>query len=266
VVSEALADAARALGDLRGRNALLIGAGSFAALTAAELRRAGVAQIVVANRTWDSGNRLADASARAGTPARAVGVDAVPDELGAADLVVACTGALEPVVTTSMVATIARPLVICDLALPRDVEHAVRTLPGITVVDLEGLAERLHDTDAGTSVAAARTLVTGEVDRYLADRRSAAVTPVVTALRRSAAEVVDAELLRLDARLPGLPDEVRGELSRTVHRVVDTLLHAPTVRIKQLAEASVENGYADALRDLFGLDPQPAAERPLPAC
>jgi glutamyl-tRNA reductase len=265
VVSEALADAARAHGDLRGRNALIVGAGSLAALTATELHRAGVAQIVVANRTWDSANRLADTLVRAGTPAHAVGVDAVPDELGAADIVVACTGALEPVVTTSMVAGVARPLVICDLALPRDVDHAVRTLPGITVVDLEGLAERLHHTAAGTSVGAARTLVTGEVDRYLADRRSAAVTPMVTALRRSAAEVVDAELLRLDARLPGLPDDVRGELSRTVHRVVDKLLHAPTVRIKQLAEGRVENGYADALRELFGLDAQPAAEGPLPA-
>jgi glutamyl-tRNA reductase len=264
VVSEALADAGRALGDLRGRNALIIGAGSLAALTATEMRRAGVAQIVVANRTWDSGRRLADTLARAGTPARAVGVDAVPDELGAADIVVACTGALEPVVTTSMVATVARPLVICDLALPRDVEHSVRTLPGITVVDLEGLAARLHQTEAGTSLAAARTLVTRQVDRYLADRRTAAVTPMVTALRRSAAEVVDAELRRLDARLPVLPDEVRAELSRTVHRVVDKLLHAPTVRIKQLAEGPVESGYADALRELFGLDPQPAAGRPSP--
>jgi glutamyl-tRNA reductase len=265
VVSEALAEAARAIGDLRGRNALIIGAGSLAALTATEMRRAGVAQIVVANRTWDSGRRLADTLARAGTPARAVGVDAVPDELGAADIVVACTGALEPVVTTSMVATVARPLVICDLALPRDVEQAVRTLPGVTVVDLEGLAARLHQTEAGTSLAAARTLVTRQVDRYLAHRRTAAVTPMVTALRRSAAEVVDAELLRLDARLPVLPDEVRAEFSRTVHRVVDKLLHAPTVRIKQLAESPVESGYADALRELFGLDPQPAANGRLPA-
>jgi glutamyl-tRNA reductase len=257
VVSEALADAARTLGRLRGRTALIIGAGSLGALTAAELRRSGVAEIVVANRTRESGNRLAGTVARAGTRARAVGMDAVPEELGAADIVVTCTGALDPVVTTSMVATAARPLVICDLALPRDVEHAVRTLPGITVVDLEGLAERLHQSEAGASVGAARTLVAGEVHRYLAVQRSAEVTPTVTALRRHASDVVDAELLRLGTRLPGLPAEVRAELSRTVHRVVDTLLHTPTVRVKQFGEGPAGSGCAAALRELFALDLQP---------
>ena len=85
------------------------------------------------------------------------------------------------------------------------------------------------------------------------------VTPTVTALRRRAAEVVDAELLRLDGRLPGLDGAVRDEVARTVQRVVDKLLHAPTVRVKQLAEAGGGEAYADALRELFGLDPHAAA-------
>jgi glutamyl-tRNA reductase len=148
--------------------------------------------------------------------------------------------------------------VICDLALPRDVEPAVRTLPGVTLVTLENLSDRLGLVEAGTGIEAARRLVAAEVRRYLAAQRSAEVTPTVTALRRHASEVVDAELLRLSGRLPGLPAEVAAELARTVHRVVDTLLHTPTVRIKQLAEGPDGSSYAEALRELFALDPRPA--------
>jgi glutamyl-tRNA reductase len=261
VVSEALADGALALGGLRGRRALIVGAGSLAALTAAELRRSGVAEIVVANRTLETADRLAGTVAAAGTPARAVGVDAIPAELTAADIVITCTGSLDTVLTTSMVSALSRPLVICDLALPRDVEPAVRELPTVTLVDLEDLADRLRQAGAGTSVEAARALVAAEVRRYLAAQRSAEVTPTVTALRRRASEVADAELLRLGTRLPGLPADVRAELSRSVHRVVDTLLHTPTVRVKQLAEGPTGTSYAEALRELFALDPQPGVAR-----
>ena len=256
MVSEALAVAVLALGDLKGRRALIVGAGSLAALTATELRRSGAAAIVIANRTSDTASRLAAAVASAGTPARAVDIGALPAELAAADIVVTCTGALDTVMTTAMVAAVSGPLVICDLALPRDVEPTVRELPGVTLVDLEDLAGR-PDAVAGSSLEAARDLVAEEVRRYLAGQRSAAVAPTVTALRRRASDVVDAELLRLGARLPGLPAELAAEISRTVHRVVDTLLHTPTVRVKQLAEGPSGTSYADALRELFALDPQP---------
>jgi glutamyl-tRNA reductase len=194
--------------------------------------------------------------AAAGTPAHAVGIEAIPAGLTAADIVITCTGSLDRVMTTAMVAAVPRPLVICDLALPRDVEPAVRTLPGVTLVTLEDLADRLRQAEAGTSIEAARTLVADEVLGYLAAQQSAAVTPIVTALRRGAAEVVDAELLRLGTRLPGLTEEVRAELSHTVHRVVDKLLHTPTVRIKELAEGPAGSSYATVLRELFALAPQ----------
>ena len=260
LVSEALADAEAALGSLRGRRALIVGAGSMAGLAAAQLRRSGVAEIAVANRTLARAGRLAGTVAAEGTPARAVGLDAVPAELAAADIVIACTGAIGAVVTESMVATVPGPMVICDLALPRDVEPSVRGLPGVTLIDLESLADRLVGAASGASVEAARTLVAREVRRYLAAERSAEVTPTVKALRRRAAEVVDDELLRLGARLPELPEEIRTELSRTVHRVVDKLLHTPTVRVKQLAEGPAGGAYAEALRELFALDPQAPAE------
>jgi glutamyl-tRNA reductase len=252
MVSAALDAAAEVLGDLQGRRALIVGSGSLAALAAAGLRRCGVARISIANRTVATAQRLAETVTAGGTPARAVGLETVAAELAAADIAIACTGARDPVVTLPMVAAVARPLVICDLALPRDVDPAVCGLPGVTLVDLGGLAARRRSAGSG-SVETARSVVAEEVRRYLAAQRSAEVTPTVTALRRHAAEVVDAELLRLDARLPGLPAALHAEVARTVNRVVDKLLHAPTVRVRRLAEGPAGAAYAEALRELFAL-------------
>ncbi len=269
VVSEALTDAAEALAcagrpGLAGRRALVLGAGAMGGLAAARLRRAGVAEIVLASRTEVSAQRLAALCEAEGTPARAVGLDGVAGVLATADLVICCTGATGTVLSVEQVAD-ARghspaPLVVCDLGMPRDVEAGVAQLPGVTLLDLTTVARRLAGRTAGSSaISAAHCLVAQEVRSYLVAQRTAEVTPTVTALRKRAAEVVDAELLRLDGRLPGLDHAVRDELARTVRRVVDKLLHAPTVRVKQLAEAGGGEAYADALRELFELDPQAAA-------
>ena len=109
-------------------------------------------------------------------------------------------------------------------------------------------------TPLTADVDAARHIVAAEVAAYLAGQRMAEVTPTVTALRQRAADVVEAELLRLENRLPGLQSAQREEVARTVRRVVDKLLHAPTVRIKQLASAPGGDSYAEALRELFELD------------
>jgi len=213
-----------------------------------------------------------------GMPARAVGLEEVAGELDRADVLVTCTGAVGTVLGVETVAAAlgsrtgpARTLVICDLGLPRDVDASVAELPGVTVVDLATLSDRLGRTTDGTphagatrnvtsAVRQAREIVAAEVAQYLSAQRSAEVTPTVTALRRRAAEVVDAELLRMSGRLPDLPTDVRDELAQTVRRVVDKLLHTPTVRVKELAEAPGGDTYAEALRELFGLDPQaPAA-------
>lgn len=267
VVSEALADASTVLDGLAGRSAVLVGAGAMGALAAAHLRRAGAAEITVLNRSLDRAERLAERSVEAGLPARAGLLAELPTALAEADLLVACTGAIGTVVE---VETVARgvggreaPLVVCDLGLPKDVDAAVGELPGVTVVDLAVLQQRLAnrlDAAAGLAVTQARELVAEEAQSYLAAQRSAEVTPTVTALRRRASEVVDAELLRLDSRLPELPVAVRDEFTKTVRRVVDKLLHTPTVQVKKLAEGPDGDSYAAALRTLFELDPgKPAA-------
>ncbi|MGH3938131.1 MAG: glutamyl-tRNA reductase [Pseudonocardiaceae bacterium] len=276
VVSEALADAAAALvavdgRGLAGRRALVIGAGSMGGLAAAQLRRAEVAEIVLANRSSAGALRLAARCVAEGTPARVVDLAGLEPEVAAADLVICCTGALDPVLGVAQVAAARRSapvrLVVCDLGLPRDVEPGVGELPGVTLIDLTTLARRLEGgdlpdrirPDQATAAQRVHRIVTQEVHSYLVAQRTAEVTPTVTALRKRAADVVDAELLRLDGRLPGLDSAVRNELARTVRRVVDKLLHAPTVRIKKLAQAGGGQAYADALRELFGLDPQAAA-------
>ena len=265
VVSEALAAAVEVLGDLAGRRAAVVGAGAMGALAAAHLRRAGAAEIVVLNRTPERAQRLAENTRRTGTPARAAALDTLVDELAAADVAVVCTGAVGTVVAGETVAAAVaaragRQLVVCDLGLPRDVDAGVGVLPAVTVVDLASLQRRLASSTTREAVTRAQELVADEAQAYLVAQRSAEVTPTVTALRRRASEVVDAELLRLDSRMPDLPADVRDEFTRTVRRVVDKLLHTPTVQIKRLAEGPDGAGYAAAVRELFGLDPQtPAA-------
>ena len=266
VVSVALGMAERRLGGLAGRTAVVIGAGAMGALSAAHLTRAGIDRVLVLNRSASRAQRLARKIRESGVRAEALTLDRLADALADADVVVSCTGAVSPVVSLADVhhalATARRssvdetthPLVICDLGMPRDVDPAVAGLPGVWVVDVERVQREPSAHAAASDVDAARHIVAAEVATYLAGQRMAEVTPTVTALRQRAADVVEAELLRLDNRLPGLQSAHREEVARTVRRVVDKLLHAPTVRIKQLASAPGGDSYAEALRELFELD------------
>ncbi|MFE2943735.1 glutamyl-tRNA reductase [Streptomyces sp. NPDC059255] len=256
----------------KGKRALVIGAGSMSSLAAATLARAGVAEIVVANRTAGRAERLVQILAQysltasgGGVTARAVDMGAVPGELARADVVVSCTGATGLVLTADAVEGALRdracpaPLALLDLAMPRDIDAGVHRLGGARLVDIETLAEASADAPMAADVDQVRTIVSDEVAAFGAAQRAAHITPTVVALRAMAADVVNSEIARLDSRLPGLDGKQRAEVTRTVRRVVDKLLHAPTVRVKQLASEPGGAGYADALRELFDLDPQTVA-------
>ncbi|GGK99372.1 glutamyl-tRNA reductase [Sphaerisporangium melleum] len=258
LVGVGLTLAERVLGPIQGRRALVVGAGSMSALSTATLARAGVTDIVVANRTLERAERLAQS-----VGGRAVELAEVGRELAAADLVISCTGAGSVVIDTEMVARAARsePLFLLDLALPHDVDPGVRTLPGVTLVDLEsmqqsGLGGEGAGGEVSEGVAAVRSIVAAEVCEYLRAERAAKVTPTVVALRAKAADVVEAELGRLVTRVPEIDERVRGEITQTVRRVVDKLLHEPTVRVKRLAASPAGDHYAEALRELFDLNPK----------
>ncbi len=263
---------------LAGRTATVIGAGSMGSLTAAHLVRAGIGHVNVVNRSLPRAQRLAANLVEQGVRAGAMTLDELPDALAQSDLVISCTGAVRPVVTLADVYHAlaasqrdeAEPMVLCDLGMPRDVDPAVAGLPGVSVVDMDRVQREPSARAAAADAEAARRIVAAEVAAYLASQRVAEVTPTVTALRQRAAEVIEAELMRLDNRLPGLDVAHRDEVVRTVRRVVDKLLHAPTVRVKQLAGAPGANTYAEALRELFELDPHAvdavaASEIALPA-
>jgi glutamyl-tRNA reductase len=148
--------------------------------------------------------------------------------------------------------------VFIDLALPRDVAPEVADLPGAHVIGLAELGEVLAaDGQSTPHVKEVHDLVVDEVATYLTSRRAQEVAPTVAALRSRAADVVTAELSRLNQRLPGdMSEETRAEIRQAVHRVVEKLLHAPTVRVKELAGDGQGGDYARALRELFDLDPQ----------
>jgi glutamyl-tRNA reductase len=267
LVGVALDLAAQVLDGLVGRRALIVGAGSMSALSAATLRRYAVGEIVIANRTYDRARHLAT-SVDGRAVALGEGHD-LADTMAGVDIVVSCTGAVDTVITTDLVTRAqatrsGRPLVVLDLALPHDVEPGVRDIPGVVVVDLVRLAEVLAPAQPGADLADVRAIVTAEVAAFAGWSQAAGVTPTVVALRSRAAGVVDAELARLAGRVPDLDPHSRDEVAQTVRRVVDKLLHAPTVRMKELAAAPGGDSYAHVLRQLFDLDAREVEQLRLP--
>ncbi|KZM70840.1 glutamyl-tRNA reductase [Nocardia terpenica] len=263
VVSVALDRARGLLGDLTGRTGVVVGAGAMGGLAVAHLARAGIGRIIVVNRTFERARRLAHTAVTMhGAEATARDLSGLVEAMADADVVLTSTGAVGAVITLADAHRAlhssrrdGRQMVLCDLGLPRDVDPAVAGLPDITVIDMETLQRDPAAGAAAGDTVAARAIVAEELAKYLAGQRMAEVTPTVAALRQRAAEVVEAELLRLDSRLPGLADPDREEVARTVRRVVDKLLHAPTVRVKQLASTPGGDTYAEALRELFELKP-----------
>lgn len=250
IVAVALDRATEVFGTLDGRRVVIVGAGSMGALAGATLRRrASDLDIVVANRGAERAERLA-----ASLHARAVGLGELADVITDADLLISSTGAAGLVIETGTIGSRAgHPLVVLDLALPRDVDPAVAGEPGVTYVDLDALRSS-GAVVSDASVRAASAIVAEELGGYLAEQQQLAVAPTVTALRARANQVIDAELARLYARLPGADDQVRREVADAVRRAVEKVLHAPTVRVKELASMPGGDRYANALRELFDLD------------
>jgi len=271
LLSAAVELAAASLGPFRpgedplaGRDVLVVGAGSMSGLATATAARSGAASITVANRTRKHAERLAASVSTVTTTV--TGLADLPAAIAAADVVISCTGAAGQVITGDMMsaALAAREaeagrgtLVIMDLAMPRDVEPAVAARPGVVLIGMDQLSEHagaVRDDD----VAAVRTILEAELAAYQSAMDAARVAPTVVALRAKAAGVVDAELARLAGRLSA--DDLSGhaldEIAQTVRRVVDKLLHAPTVRVKELAGSPGGEEYAAALRVLFDLDPR----------
>lgn len=259
MVSVALDAVQRERGPLAGQQVAIIGAGSMAGLAASTLRRLGVRDLTILNRSGPRRTTSGASALSADIAAQRLGLDALPAQLRTADLVVSCTGAVGAVVTEEMVRAAtrgrARPLTIVDLALPRDVERGVAELDGVTVVGLVQIAERADDLPSEPAVDAVRQIVGTEVAAYKMVAEQASVAPTVVALRSMATTLVGAELDRLWNKLGSVSERDRAEIEQTVQRVADKLLHEPTVRVKQLGGQVPSASYAAALAELFALDP-----------
>ncbi|TVL91449.1 glutamyl-tRNA reductase [Streptomyces sp. SAJ15] len=254
MVGVALDVAAEAVGWLAGRRALVVGAGTLGALSAASLHRAGVTDVTVVNRSPEPARRLA---ARHGH--RSAGLEELPALLYDTDLVLSATGAREPVVTRELAAPALAgraadrgPLVLVDLALPRDVDPGLAAEPRVRLIDLAALDTRLKETAALVPVDDAYRIVAEETAAYHDGRRRERVTPLIVAMRSNALSIAEAEVDRLLDRAPALTGSVRGEVERTARRIAEKLMHRPTVRVREMAAQPDGHAYVQVVHDLFG--------------
>ena len=241
--------------DLVGRTGLVLGAGAMASLAATHLGRLGVEKLVIANRTRDRAERLAEHSREAGVAAEVIDYDDRAQALGEVDIAVSATGADDFTITAAdLPAGRAADLMLVDLSMPRDIDDATAELPGVHLVNIERLHKSLsgHDSDTAGH-REALSIVAEELEEFSSAQRVRDVVPAVSALRRHAAGLIDSELTRLQGRTPDMAEEDLQEVTRTLRRVVDKLLHQPTVRVKALAAESGVVAYETALQELFGL-------------
>ncbi len=253
LVSVGIDLASRSLEGLEGRTAFIVGAGSMAALAATTAARQGMS-IIVANRTPARAEQLASV-----VGGLAISIDDIADGIASADLVVSCTGALGHVVLVDVVVEARsrvgdRPQVLLDLAMPRDIDPEVLGVHGVTLIDLDDLGALLSDGQYEQDVEGVRRIVGAEVQNYLSARVAEKVAPTVVALRALASEIVGYELEWFATKRPDLSDADRADVEHLVRRVVDKLMHAPTVRVKELAAEPDGEAYAEALHRLFNLD------------
>jgi glutamyl-tRNA reductase len=245
--------AAEHLGGLAARHAVVLGTGSTGKLAARLLRAAGVARLTVASRNAERAAEVAAALRATPVPA-----SDVPAALAAADLLVTATGAAAPVVAAGPVRAAraragGRPLFVLDLGLPPDVDAAVGGLPGVTLVDLTALGRHLADRAVPDQVPQVRAIVAAEAAAYMERRGQTAAAPVIAAMHAQITQLADAELARLQHRLPNLSAAQRAETAATVHRILRKVLHRPTVRAKEFSTGPDGPVYLDALKQLFDL-------------
>lgn len=253
MVDAGIEAAERVLDDIAGRSVLLVGAGKMGGLAATRLAER-VRSITVTNRTPEKAGYLAE---RVG--GRVVPMTGLWREVAEADFVVTSTAATHPVllredIQAAMRDRSDRPLVVLDLAVPRDVEPGCGAVPGVTVLDIDDVRRLSTAGATGAAVSKAREIVDEEVAGFASWTRSVSVDPVIAALRTRADEVRRGELDRVSGKLAGLDDRQRQAVEAMSKAIVARLLHEPTVRLKQIAERRGAEQYTNAVQELFDLD------------
>ncbi len=262
-VSSVAVDLARdALGDLETRRVLVVGAGENGELTAKALADRGVRTVFVANRRYDRAIGLAQ---RFG--GEAVRFDDLPAEIEGADIVVGCTSSPHLIMGADELAVVTeqrggRPLLLIDIAVPRDIDPRVRELPGITLYDMDDLQRTVaRNLDVQEAEAArARTVINEELHRFDRWLSTLDAVPTIAALRERGEEVVQQVLRENEGRWESLSEADRDRVELMTRAVVNRLLHEPTTRLKRPADEDAAYVHLQALRELFGLDTGPLGE------
>jgi len=255
--SAAVGLASERLGTLVERRVLVLGAGEMGEGMARSLAGSGVAEVVVAGRGRERSSELAT---RVG--GRSIAIEQLPQALVSADLVLTSTGASEVVITqdeieTAMQRRFGRPLLIVDIAVPRDVDPGVAEVPGVTLLDMDDLkafAESSMDRRR-REVARVRRIISAELERLRTERTAREVAPLVAALRTRGEEVRLAELERFRSKLEAVDPRTAEAIEALTRGIVAKLLHEPTVRVKEAAGSGRGDLFADALSALFDLEP-----------
>ncbi len=265
ISSVAVELAQRTLGDLAKRRVLIVGAGETAELTARALVARGGETVFIANRRYDRAIGLAQ---RFG--GHAVRFDALPEQLGRADIVVSATNSPHHIVEPDglrevMESRRERPLLIVDIAVPRDVDPACREIPGVSLHDVDDVQAMVERNASGREAEARRAESVLETEHAGFERwlGSLEVLPTVAALRENADEIVRRVLAENEGRWESLSEADRRRLEKMASAIASRMLHEPTLRMKRSAEDEDAYVYVQALRELFGLDPEtaPAEER-----
>lgn len=250
-ISHAAVEMARdRLGSLNGRSVVVVGAGSMGEGIAVALSAAGDVDVTVVNRTPERGEQVA-----ARTGGRVLGFDQLAEVAADSDVILTCTGASEPVITADMIGnrSAESPLVIIDIAVPRDVAAEVGALNEVTVLDLDDLKAWASTglEQRAAEVEAVRGIVRGAVDRYALDASAMQAAPVVAALRAHVEEIRAGEIERQRTRLD---DSTLEAVDMATRQLVAKLLHDPSVRLRTEAGTPTGQRIAAAIVDLFDLD------------
>jgi glutamyl-tRNA reductase len=243
-------------GSLEGYDLLMVGAGEVAEGVAAALAAsAGARRVMVSNRTH---NRAVELARRVG--GEPVELGALVEALAAADVVLTCTGSPTMLLEASdLIPVLARrrgrPLLVMDVAVPRDVDPGVGRLPGVTLLDMDDLRSFTESGMAGRrqEVAPVRALITEELERYLDTAAARGAAPLVAALRARAENIRTNELDRYRSRLDGLDPRQREAVEALTKGILGKLLHEPTMKVKEAAGTPGAERLGDALRALFDL-------------
>lgn len=255
IPSAAVTVAAEHLGNLDGMRALVIGAGQMGRGLALTLRSRGVESIMVANRSFERAEVLA-----VDVAGEAVPLTDIADTLVDVDVVLTSTASHDVLIERSTIEMVmacrnGRPLLIVDVALPRDVDPGIHEIPDVTLLDLDDLkefAQRSADKRRA-EIGKVREILSAEIERYRAERAAREVSPLVASLRELGEDVRQGELDRYRAKLDRLDPETRELIDALTQGLVNKLLHEPTVRIKDAAGTPRGDYYADALSTLFDL-------------